>query len=100
MITGALPVEKDEGDRSALSRALNTPYGETITAMILLSLRKARVEGKKSTKKRVSWNPSKYEELLKKGVTEAFTLLGQYMPNFTYLNRKWVKDKIREFESL
>ncbi len=100
IIIDKLPVEKDEGDRNAVSRALNTSYGQAITAMILLSLRKARVEDKKGVEKDVRWNPSKYEALLGKGVIEAFTLFGQYMPNFFYLNKSWVEDKVKEFESL
>ena len=100
MITDKLLVEEDVGDRSAVSRALNTSYGHVITAMMLLSLREARVEKKKDVKKDVVWNPSKYEALLQKGITEAFTLFGQYMPNFTYLNKSWVKERMKEFEAL
>ena len=96
-----LPVEyKDESTRDAVTYALNTSYGRVIMAIILLALRKARVEDKKNIKKELPWDPAKYESLFQKGVIEAFTFLGWYLPNFAYLNKKWVEKKIKDFEAL
>ena len=99
MIIEKLPVKRKESSRDAVIETLNTSYGRVIIAMILLSLRKARVEDKKGIKKEIRWEPVKYENLIEKGIIEAFTLFGQYMPNFTYLNKSWVEEKIEEFES-
>jgi hypothetical protein len=96
-----LPVEyKQESMKDAVTYALNTSYGRVIEAMILFALRKARVADKKSIKKEVRWDPDKYENLLQKGVIEAFTFFGWYIPNFAYLNKIWVEKKIKDFESL
>jgi len=96
-----LPVEyKEESTSDAVTSALNSSYGRVVMAMILLALRKARVEDKKNIKREPRWNPSKYEGLFQKGVIEAFTFLGLYMPNFAYLNKKWVEKKIKAFETL
>jgi len=95
-----LPKKEKITDRDFVTEALNTSYGRVIIAIILFSLRKARVEDKKGVKKEVRWEPDKYNSLLEGSVIEAFTLFGQYMPNFAYLNRAWVEQKIREFEYL
>ena len=65
--------------------------------MILLALRKARVQG--DEKKEEKWDCNKYEKLLARGVIEAYTLFGQYLPNFVYLNSPWAEKKIKEFKS-
>ena len=94
-----LPVKQDADYKDAVTAALNTSHGRVINAVISLSLRKARIEDKKGVKKDIKWDPIKYNALLEKGVVEAFTLFGQYMPNFAYLNRPWVVQKVKEFES-
>ncbi|HEC92159.1 MAG TPA: hypothetical protein ENI51_04065, partial [Candidatus Atribacteria bacterium] len=85
--------------RDFVTEALNTSYGRVIIAIILFSLRKARVEDKKGIKKEIKWESTQYDNLLSKGIIEAFTLFGEYMPNFAYLNKPWVEQKIKEFES-
>ena len=101
MIIEKLPVkgEEEKISQDAVTHAMNTPFGKVIIAMILLSLRRTQLGKKKGFGKEVRWNPRKYEALLKKRVIEAFTFFGQYMPNFAYLNRPWVVNKIKEFES-
>ncbi|MBL7170612.1 MAG: hypothetical protein ISS46_01290 [Candidatus Omnitrophica bacterium] len=87
--------------RDFATYSLNTSYGRVIIAIILLSLRKARVEDKKGVKKEeIKWNPGKYENLFQKEVIEAYTFFGWYMPNFAYLNKTWVEKKIKEFKDL
>jgi len=94
------PKKEEVTHRDFVTEALNTSYGGVIIAIILFSLRKARVDDKKGVKKDIRWDPLRYNKLLKDGIIEAFTLFGQYMPNFAYLNRTWIEQKIREFENL
>lgn len=95
-----LPVRKEDSYEEAVTRALNTSFGRVIIALILLSLRIARANDKKGIKEIVRWREDQYDDLFKKEVIEAFTLFGQYMPNFAYLNKPWVEQKIKDFESL
>ena len=94
-----LPKKEEITHRDFVTEALNTSYGRVIIAIILFSLRKARVEDKKGIKKEIKWESTQYDNLLSKGIIEAFTLFGEYMPNFAYLNKPWVEQKIKEFES-
>ena len=94
-----LPKKEEITHRDFVTEALNTSYGRVIIAIILFSLRKARVEDKKGIKKEIKWESMQYDSLLSKGIIEAFTLFGEYMPNFAYLNKPWVEQKIKEFES-
>lgn len=90
-----------EGSGDAVTHALNSAHGKVITALILLALRVARIEGKKGIKKDIKWSNEikvKYEELLQKRIIEAFTLFGQYMANFYYLDKEWVKQRIEEID--
>lgn len=82
---------------------LNSPFGKTITALIYLALRIARIEAKKGDKKEVKWThdlKSKYEKLFNDGIVEAYILLGRYMPNLYYLDKQLVEQKIAEFDNL
>jgi hypothetical protein len=93
--------EKDIGD--PVTYALNSPFGKLITALIYLALRTARLEDKRGEKKVVKWSEDlkrKYEKLLKDEAIEAYVLFGEYMPNFYYLDKSWVEQKIKEFESI
>lgn len=90
--------EKEEFGE-AVTHALNSPHGKVITALILLALRIARIECKKGVKREIKWSQTvrvEYEKLLEKNIIEAFTLFGQYMANFYYLDKEWVKQRIRE----
>lgn len=96
---------KDEEDKDItdyVTHTLNTALGKSITAFILLALRIARVNGKKGLTSEMKWSSKfkeKYEEILKKKIIEGFTNLGRYMPNFYYLDKEWVKGKIKSFEN-
>ena len=37
---------------------------------------------------------NKYDEMLDKEVIEAYTNLGRYLPNLSYLDKSWVNDKV------
>jgi len=94
--------ENKEEIHDFVTHALNSAFGKVITALIFLALRIARVNKKKGIKEEVKWSNDfrdKYNELLKKGVIEAYTLLGQYMANLYYLDKEWVKDKIKELKN-
>jgi len=90
--------KEDEAEVSdSVMHALNSAFGETITALIYIALRIARLEDKKGTKKEVKWSDilrSKYEKVLNEEVIEAHTLLGEYIPNLHYLDKMWAEQKI------
>ena len=89
----------DWQSNDSVTYALNTPLGKLITALILLALRIARIERKQGVKKDINWSQevkNKYEKLLKNNITESYTLLGQYLINFDYLDKYWVEGKIDE----
>ena len=80
---------------------LNTPWGKTISALICLALRKAHVDEKRGIKSDTKWSiklKEKYEEILREKIIEGYTCLGQYLPIFFYLDKEWVKEKIKSIE--
>jgi len=80
---------------------LNTPFGSTITAMILLSLRMVRMDEKRGIEKDTKWKTNfreKYNKILDKKIIEGFTNLGRYLPNLHYLDNAWVEAKIKNLE--
>lgn len=102
-ITGILKkqTKKEKESDDPVTLALNSAPGNIITALILLALRKARVENKEIKKGESRWTDeirAIYDDMLQNNVDEAFTLLGQYMPNFMYLDKAWVIAKIGELE--
>lgn len=95
--------EEEEYLRDPISYALNSTFGKILDAFINFALRKARVEKKEFGNNHIHWSDAlkgKYEKVLANKIPEAYTLLGQYMPNFLYLDNNWVKKKIKEFEDL
>ena len=102
-ITGMLKkqTKKEKESDDPVTLALNSAPGNIITALILLALRKARVENKEIKKGESRWTDEVrdiYDDMLQNNVDEAFTLLGQYMLNFMYLDKAWVIAKIGELE--
>jgi len=94
-------IKKEKESDDPVTLALNSAPGNIITALILLALRKARVENKEIKKGESRWTDEIrdiYDAMLQNNVDEAFTLLGQYMPNFMYLDKAWVIAKIGELE--
>lgn len=87
--------EKEIGDY--VTHALNTANGKGIIALIYLALRIARFNDKKGEKKDIKWAPGfkeKYDQLLDKMIIEAFTFLGQYLPQLFWLDKGWAIEKI------
>jgi len=98
LILNNLKPKEPEGMMDAVDYALNSAHGKVITALIYLALRVARMEAKKGAKKEIKWSTDikeKYEKVLHDGIIEAYTLLGQYIGNLSYLDNKWVEQKIQ-----
>ena len=92
--------EKDDIDY--IMSMHNTPLGNIIIALIYLSLRIARLQDKKQ-KSDGKWNKqlkSSFEKTFEHNILEAYTVLGQYLPNIMYLDAKWTKEKIKEIEGI
>lgn len=97
-----LKADEDEDISDYVTYTLNTALGKSITALVLLALRIARVNDKKGFANDIKWSSKvrdKYEEILKKKSIEGFTNLGRYMPNFYYLNKDWLTEQIKALES-
>jgi hypothetical protein len=90
----APPKEDNEAERDPVTHALNSSAGNIVTALIYLALRKARLKSAEIGKADERWSSQireKYEKLLESHIGEAFTQLGQYLPNFWYLDKSWVR---------
>jgi hypothetical protein len=94
--------EEDSDINDYVTYTLNTPCGKLITCLIYLSLRIARVNDKKGIKVEPKWEreyKNKYDEMLEKGVIEAYTNLGRFLPNLSYLDKNWAYDNVRGLAS-
>jgi hypothetical protein len=90
----AHPKEDNEEEHDPVTYALNSYAGNIVTALIYLALRKARLKSVEFEKADERWSSQireKYEKLLVSHISEAFTQLGQYLPNFWYLDKNWVR---------
>ena len=87
-------------DHDPVTHALNSAPGTLITALFLLALKKIRMEKKKGELDQdwLSEYVLFYEQLFD-GIEEAFTLFGQYLPNFAYLDEKWTNKQITIMEN-
>ena len=94
---------EDEAVEDPVSHSLNTPIGKIAMALKNLSLRMARLKFKTSDEPPEIWDKdlkSVYDDLLKRKIVDAYTLLGRHMPNLYYLDKSWVEEKIKEYENL
>ena len=85
------------GPTDPVMLALNSVLGKAIIALILLSLRIARVRDKEGSQEKDKWPPKlkkRYEDVLADTVIEAYTLLGMYMPDLWYLDKKLVQERV------
>lgn len=90
--------DKDSYHGDGVTHALNSNWGKTITALIYLALREARLSDKKGEKKKSKWSQSlkvDFEKSLDKKIYEAYTLLGQYLPNLHYIDKEWTETKTK-----
>lgn len=93
--------EYADENKDPIFHFLNSTEGKTTEALLNLSLRCARLNQKEG--KTPIWNAdlkAKYEELLKDKIYDAYTVLGEYLPNFNYLDKLWVQARVKEFERL
>ena len=97
-----IKAEEDREITDYVTYTLNTALGKTISALILLALRIARINDKKGIKSDIKWTSeykNKYDEILSKKIIEGFTCLGRYLPNFYYLDKAWIKEKVESLEN-
>ncbi|MES0336784.1 MAG: hypothetical protein SFH39_10610 [Candidatus Magnetobacterium sp. LHC-1] len=92
---------KPTGDEEEISdyvvHTLNSSCGKLITALISLAFRIARVNEKNRINNAPRWSQEykdKFDEMLNERIIEAYTSLGMFMHNLSYLDNDWVKDKI------
>lgn len=91
-----IPFKEDNRYDSFLF-ALNTILGKNILALILLSLREARITFGDIKDDSIKWNIDQkniYEDLLINFVYEAYLFLGNSIRNFIYLDKNWIYDKV------
>lgn len=96
------PKKGKEDITDYVTYTLNTPCGKLLTALIYLSLRIVRVNNKKGIKKEPKWEEkykNKYVEMLDKEIIEAYTNLGRYLPNLSYLDKHWANDNVEKLAS-
>jgi hypothetical protein len=96
---------KDENilDNDPLNYTLNSPIGKIIVALLYVALRDARLKDKLGDKRNILWNKHikvKFDELISYKIAETYTIIGQYMLNFNYLDKSWVKQKIDDFKNI
>ncbi|HOF07542.1 MAG TPA: hypothetical protein P5301_04810 [Bacteroidales bacterium] len=102
LLLNKLKSEENKEITDYVMYTLNSSWGKTISALINLALRKARVDEKKGIESNIKWSveiKQKYEEILNKEVIEGYTCFGQYLPNFYYLDKEWVQEKIKSIEN-
>lgn len=98
-------LEREEGeqfkiDSDAVSIAINSPRGQCIEALINLTLRACRLEDRSfNGDHRAVWSHySTYFDVelrrSENGEYEFATLVTQYLPNFLYMDKKWVIDNL------
>lgn len=95
-----IKVEKEFSD--PVTDALNSPYGKTLTALIFLSLKDARYFDRFPESGRQRWNSRAkkfYEIAFDKKIKEAYTLFGQSLSNFHYLDGEWTEKKIEDLKN-
>jgi hypothetical protein len=95
--------DDDSYQGDGVSHALNSRWGKALTALIYLGLREARLSDKKGEEKKSKWSNSLkeiYEKALEKGIFEAYTLLGQYLPNLHYIDKDWTESQAKKIHTI
>ncbi|MEG8945624.1 hypothetical protein [Rosettibacter firmus] len=102
LILDNLKVEEDKEITDYVTYTINTSSGKVISALILLALRIALFSEKKGILRDIKWEPEfkkRYDELLNIKIIEGFFCLGRYLSELYYLDREWVKEKIKNLEN-
>jgi len=96
-------VKREKEIQNVISYTLNSSFGKVLNSLICLALRIARVESKNVGEKEVKWPDDikeRFEKVLNDEVIEAYVLFDEFMPNFHYLDKKWVEEKIKRMLSV
>ena len=94
--------EEEKEISDYVTHTLNTPCGKLITALIYLALRISRVNNKKGIPNDPRWSKKykgKFNELLDSKNIEAYTSVGRYLPNLSYLDKRWLGERIEILSS-
>ena len=103
VILERLQSDKVSDNKEFVSHALNSAMGKILSAFVNLALRIARLRTEEVKNDDVRWSDDlkkRFDELLCKDIIESYVILGQYLPNFTYLDNSWTLEKIKKFEKL
>lgn len=93
-----LSSDENPGETDPATYALNSAAGKVLAAVLEASLRDARV--RKGAEPR--WNQSlkeAYVASITSRIPEAYTVFGQYLPNFRYLDATWTDALIKSLEA-
>ncbi len=90
--------------KDPVNKTLNSTYGRVLTALIYLSLRIARLTNDSEVSgSEVRW-PASLKELFAQTIgsttPHAYVLIGQYLPQFLYLDRAWTETQKDDFVNL
>ncbi|MCK4241164.1 MAG: hypothetical protein KAX30_06040, partial [Candidatus Atribacteria bacterium] len=96
-------VEKTKSDLSEMKNlvtsVLNSPKGIIFSAMINYSLRYARLNRKEQKDRWVESIKADFEKRLNRefeSSLEFSVILGEYLPNLCYLDKRWIKNNINQ----
>jgi len=101
LILDRLKSDKQEETTDFVTLALNTSLGKALAALIYLAFRIAKIKEKEGTED-VKWSDDirdRYNKVLGDGHIEGYTLLGQYMPTLSYLDKEWLQGKIEAIKA-
>lgn len=94
-------VGKDEKDANDFpTHLINCGLGKTLIGLIYFILRVARLEKKN---KEPRWNADLkeiFEIFLNKNIYDAYTVLGEYLISFAYLDKKWAQQQIVKLKTV
>ena len=77
-----------------ITESLNSSAGSIIKVLIEIALLNARLSKDDSTNNKPKWSQGLkdlYEKTIDKNILDSYTLFGQYLPNFYYLDKTWAK---------
>ncbi len=103
IIVDKLPYDNETYKGAGVDHALNSSWGKMLIAIIYLGLREARLSDKNKEKKTSKWSKSlkgNFEKALEQDILEAYTLLGQYLPNLHYIDKEWAENKSKSIHTL
>ena len=91
-----------EEDNGFMYLALNSPRGQILSSMVIYSLRYSRLLGK-TTERWAQPMKQYFDDLLSSPTQlpmEFYVTLGRFLPNFYYLDKEWVVNKVNQIFSM